>query len=68
MAQLPTGYFVLMVLGKKFAIIARKNNYVTIIDFLKDRYQSKVIVLISALSIIIFLLSAMTAQWIGEQG
>ena len=65
MAQLPTGYFVLMVLGKKFAIIARKNNYVTIIDFLKDRYQSKVIVLISAVSIIIFLFSSMTAQWIG---
>ena len=65
MAQLPTGYFVLMVLGKKFAIIARKNNYVTIIDFLKDRYQSRVIVLISAFSIIIFLFSSMTAQWIG---
>ena len=65
MAQLPMGYFVLMVLGKKFAIIARKNNYVTIIDFLKDRYQSNVIVLISALSIIIFLFSAMTAQWVG---
>jgi sodium/pantothenate symporter len=65
MAQLPMGYFVLMVLGKKFAIIARKNNYVTIIDFLKDRYQSNVVVLISALSIIIFLFSAMTAQWVG---
>ena len=44
MAQLPTGYFVLMVLGKKFAIIARKNNYITVIDFLKDRYQSNTIV------------------------
>lgn len=65
MAQLPMGYFVLMVLGKKFAIIARKNNYVTIIDFLKDRYQSNVVVLIAALSIIIFLFSAMTAQWVG---
>jgi sodium/pantothenate symporter len=65
MAQLPMGYFVLMVLGKKFAIIARKNNYVTIIDFLKDRYQSNTIVLISAVSIVIFLFSAMTAQWVG---
>nr|WP_295971354.1 sodium/pantothenate symporter [uncultured Bacillus sp.] len=65
MAQLPAGYFVLMVLGKKFAIIAKKNNYVTIIDFLKDRYQSNVIVLMSALSIIIFLFSSMTAQWVG---
>ncbi len=65
MAQLPMGYFVLMVLGKKFAIIARKNNYVTIIDYLKDRYQSNTIVLLSAVSIVIFLFSAMTAQWVG---
>jgi len=65
MAQLPTGYFVLMVLGKKFAIIARKKNYITIIDYLKDRYKSNSIVLISALSIIIFLFSSMIAQWVG---
>ncbi|MBB6447824.1 sodium/pantothenate symporter [Bacillus benzoevorans] len=65
MAQLPAGYFVLMALGKKFAIIAKKNNYVTIIDFLKERYQSNAIVLLSALSIIIFLFSSMTAQWVG---
>jgi sodium/pantothenate symporter len=65
MAQLPAGYFMLMVLGKKFAIIARKNNYVTVIDFLKDRYQSNLIVLLSSLSIIVFLFSAMTAQWVG---
>lgn len=54
-----------MALGKKFAIIAKKNNYVTIIDFLKDRYQSNVIVLMSAISIIVFLFSSMTAQWVG---
>ena len=65
MAQLPAGYFVLMVLGKKFAILARKNNYITVIDFLKDRYQSNTIVFISAISIIIFLFSSMTAQWVG---
>lgn len=65
MAQLPAGYFVLMVLGKKFAIKARKHNYITVIDFLKHRYNSQVIVLISALSIIVFLFSAMTAQWVG---
>ncbi|WP_071396112.1 sodium/pantothenate symporter [Bacillus tuaregi] len=65
MAQLPAGYFVLMVLGKKFAIMARKNNYITVIDFLKDRYKSNIIVLVSALSIIIFLFSSMIAQWVG---
>lgn len=65
MSQLPAGYFVLMVLGKKFAIISKKRNYITIIDFLKDRYESKLIVLIAAFSIIIFLFSAMIAQWVG---
>jgi sodium/pantothenate symporter len=65
MAQLSTGYFVLMVLGKKFAIVARQYEAITLIDFLKERYKSKAVVLISAASIIIFLFSSMTAQWVG---
>ncbi len=65
MSQLVTGYFVLMILGKKFAIVTRKYKAVTIVDFLKERYQSKWVVLLSALSILLFLFSAMSAQWIG---
>lgn len=65
MTQVATGYFVLMVLGKKFAIVTRKFKAVTMVDFLKERYQSKWVVLFSAVSIIIFLFSAMAAQWIG---
>ncbi|KON89809.1 sodium/panthothenate symporter [Sporosarcina globispora] len=65
MSQVVTGYFVLMVLGKKFAITARKYNAVTLIDFLKERYNSKWVVWLSSLSIIIFLFSAMAAQWVG---
>lgn len=65
MAQLPAGYYVLMVLGKKFAIIARKYKAITLIDFLRERYHSNVVVIVSALSIIIFLFSSMAAQWIG---
>lgn len=65
MAQVVTGYFVLMVLGKKFAILARKYNSITLVDFLKTRYNSPAVVILSALSIIIFLFSAMAAQWIG---
>ncbi|MBT2727518.1 sodium/pantothenate symporter [Bacillus sp. ISL-75] len=65
MAQLATGYFTLMVLGKKFAIISRQYKAITLIDFLKERYKSKAVVLFSAASIIIFLFSSMTAQWIG---
>ncbi|WP_040204170.1 sodium/pantothenate symporter [Neobacillus jeddahensis] len=65
MAQLATGYFTLMILGKKFAIVARRYKAITLIDFLKERYHSKTVVLLSAASIIIFLFSSMTAQWIG---
>lgn len=66
MTQVVTSYFVLLILGKKFAILARKYNAITLIDFLKVRYSnSKAVVLLAAASIIIFLFSAMTAQWVG---
>lgn len=65
MSQVVTGYFVLLILGKKFAILARKYNAITMIDFLKARYNSSAVAILSALAIIIFLFSAMTAQWVG---
>ncbi|GAJ97324.1 LOW QUALITY PROTEIN: pantothenate:Na+ symporter [Geomicrobium sp. JCM 19055] len=66
MAQVATGYFVLLILGKKFAIMARRYNAVTLVDYMKVRYDnSKAVVILSALSIIIFLFAAMTAQWVG---
>lgn len=65
MSQVVTGYFVLMVLGKKFAIVTRKYKAVTMVDFLKERYNSKWVVLFSSFSIIIFLFAAMASQWIG---
>lgn len=40
-------------------------NSVTLIDFLKERYQSTTVVLLSAISVVVFLFSAMAAQWIG---
>ena len=65
MAQLPAGYFVLMILGKKFAIISRRYEAITLIDFLKKRYDSNVVIVLSAISIIVFLFASMTAQWVG---
>ncbi|WP_066172378.1 sodium/pantothenate symporter [Bacillus marinisedimentorum] len=65
MSQVVTGYFVLAILGKKFAIVSRKVDAVTLVDFLKARYDSKWVVILSAASIIIFLFSAMAAQWVG---
>ena len=65
MIQVVTGYFVLLVLGKKFAIVARRYHAVTLVDFLKERYRSKTVVFLAAFSIIVFLFSSMAAQWIG---
>jgi len=65
MTQMPTGYFTLAVLGKKFAIIARKINAVTVTDFIKERYESKALVIVCSISVIFFFIAAMTAQWIG---
>ncbi|WP_077622357.1 sodium/pantothenate symporter [Sediminibacillus massiliensis] len=63
--QVATGYFTLMILGKKFAIVTRRYKAITMVDFLKERYQSKWVVLLSSFSIVVFLFSAMAAQWIG---
>jgi len=65
MTQMPTGYYTLSVLGKKFAIVARKANCNTITDFLRERYRSKAVVILASLSIIFFITAAMAAQWIG---
>lgn len=65
MAQMPTGYYTLTVLGKKFAIISRKIGANSITDFLRARYESNLVVILASLSIIFFLIAAMAAQWIG---
>ncbi len=65
MTQLPVGYLVLGVLGKRFAIVARKINAVTVIDFLKQRYDSKAVVVLSVIGIIGFFLAAIAVQFIG---
>src|SRR5699024_5326287 len=65
MAHVATGYVVLLILGKKFAIVTRRFKAITLIDFLKERYKSHTVVILSAFSIIIFLFSAMAAQWVG---
>lgn len=63
--QIGMGVYILGVLGKKFAIIARKINAVTLTDFLKARYDSKLVVIGSALGIIIFMTAYMVAQFVG---
>lgn len=65
MAQIGLGIYILGILGKKFAIVARKINAVTLTDFLKERYQSTAVVLGSSLGIILFISAYMVAQFVG---
>ena len=49
MIQVPTAFIILAVLGKKFAIIARRTDSVTVTDFLRHRYDSPIAVIILSL-------------------
>src|SRR5690625_4616872 len=61
MTQVAMGVYVLGILGKKFAIMARKINAVTLTDFLLARYKSHTIVIGSTIGILIFLTASMVA-------
>lgn len=65
MIQLPTAWLTLGVLGKKFAIIARRVNAVTVNDILRERYRSRWVVIAGSVSLVLFFMAAMVAQFIG---
>ena len=65
LTQVGMGVYILGILGKKFAIVARKINAVTLTDFFKARYQSKTVVLGSSIGIILFISAYMVAQFVG---
>ncbi len=65
MIQVPTAFIILGILGKKFAIIARKTNAVTVTDFLRARYKSSAVVIISSLCLVLFFIAQMMSQFIG---
>ena len=65
MIQVPTTFLTLGVLGKRFAIMARKTRSVTLTDFLRARYRSDAVVILCSLALLIFFMAAMLAQFIG---
>ncbi|WP_147820780.1 sodium/pantothenate symporter [Salidesulfovibrio onnuriiensis] len=65
MIQVPTTFLTLGVLGKRFAIMARKTNSVTITDFLRARYKSDAVVILCSVALLVFFMAAMLAQFIG---
>ncbi len=65
MIQVPTAFLTLGVLGKRFALIARRTNAVTITDFLRARYGSELVVVLASLALLVFFMASMLAQFIG---
>ncbi len=65
MIQVPTAFLTLGVLGKKFAIVARKVNAVTITDYLRARYKNELVVFLASAAILVFFMASMLAQFIG---
>ncbi len=63
--QTPTALLTVGLLGKKYAILSRKLNFYTFIDFFKERYQSKPVIGLAAIGIVIFLGAYMVAQYAG---
>ncbi|WP_415716546.1 sodium/pantothenate symporter [Maridesulfovibrio sp.] len=65
MIQVPTTFLTLGILGKRFAIVARQTDSVTITDFLRARYKSDTVVILCSVALILFFMAAMLAQFIG---
>ncbi len=63
--QVGAAFLVLGVLGKKFAIVSRKTGAVTIAGYLKARYKSDALVIITTLIMLVFFVTQMIAQFMG---
>lgn len=63
--QVPTAFFTLGIIGKKLAIISRRINGVTIIDLLRARYKSDIVVILSSITMLIFFIGTVVAQFVG---
>ncbi len=63
--QVGAAFLVLGVLGKKFALVSRKTGAVTVAGYLKARYKSDALVIITTLLMIVFFITQMIAQFMG---
>lgn len=65
MIQVPAVVLILGVLGKKFAMLARKHNSVTINDVLFVQYKSRAVVWFAGIALVLSTFAMMTVQFIG---
>lgn len=65
MIQVPVVWLALGALGKKFALLARETQALTLNDLLLYRYKNKYLVLLAGIALLIAFFAAMTVQFIG---
>jgi len=63
--QAGAAFLVLGVLGKKFALVSRKTGAVTVAGYLKARYKSDALVIVTTLLMIVFFVTQMIGQFMG---
>lgn len=63
--QVPVTFLVLGVLGNKLALVSRRTGSVTIAGYLKARYKSDVLVIVTSLLMVAFLIAQMISQFTG---
>lgn len=63
--QIGTAFLTLGVVGKKFALISRRINAVTVTDYFKVRYNSSFVVALCGVCLVCFFITQMVAQFIG---
>ncbi|MCR5536914.1 MAG: sodium/pantothenate symporter [Succinivibrio sp.] len=63
--QIITGFFLLGIVGKKLAVIARRTEAITVIDVMHARYQSAPLSILLSLVLLIFFTAMVVGQFIG---
>jgi sodium/pantothenate symporter len=62
--QVPTAFVAFTLLGKRFAILSRKLNLITLTDFFRQRYESNAVVILLSLGLVGLLIAYMVPQFV----
>jgi sodium/pantothenate symporter len=63
--QVPVTFLVLGVLGNKMALVSRRTGAVTVVGYLKARYKSDALVIITSILMVVFFIAQMISQFTG---
>lgn len=63
--QVPVTFLVLGVLGNKLALVSRRTGSVTVVGYLKARYKSDALVIVTSVLMVAFFIAQMISQFTG---